>query len=542
MGKDTQIHIYQTYRNSPALLEQSLVEFSIGFSFIRKVRNLLFYYDTAGNTPEYLLAYSSRVEPSKLQRIFSGKEARVGSISLMNSDLGSHSIRRKLISSRSIANTAPSLSDHAHFYTTILGHIGPREGEVRRRYVGFTRSRISDPGTSRVNYDEYIRWISLIAKQIQSGRSSIKPLLSRYASFTSEPSETQPLNIIIDMEDTLSDFISIERKSISIEFDETCYPIENGEFTCIANGNEYEVKIKYEKGNSTYKLTAPDLERAFVRQHPITGTIQETIVSYLNKKQAFRIVTGTPGVVFAHGRFYKPKLPLWSESSSDSLDLLSVFLTDEKLTNVESEKGKQCPSDGSGWDTDSVFYLIDNIGKPEGIAQDLSVIDLLVCDDMGTELADFIAGSNSERRVCFIHAKTGKVPGSTSATSFQDVCSQAMKNLVWLHPFSQSDSPNINRWINPWSLEGVGFVQDRIRRGPSEPTQLWDNFSNLIRDPMTSREVWIVLGKGFSLSAFESERLSNNPRPHIVQLFFLLQSTWAAVSSVGATLKVFCGP
>jgi hypothetical protein len=64
--------------------------------------------------------------------------------------------------------------------------------------------------------------------------------------------------------------------------------------------------------------------------------------------------------------------------------------------------------------------------------------------------------------------------------------------------------------------------------------------TRIVTDPSSRREVWLVLGNGFSLEAFDLERAKVPPRPEIVQIAYLLQTTWAAVSEIGSILRVFC--
>lgn len=54
-------------------------------------------------------------------------------------------------------------------------------------------------------------------------------------------------------------------------------------------------------------------------------------------------------------------------------------------------------SESATWPIDSIFgVLVDMLKKDDKI-------DYLICDDMGCEIADFIALSSEENRVIFIH-------------------------------------------------------------------------------------------------------------------------------------------
>ena len=66
------------------------------------------------------------------------------------------------------------------------------------------------------------------------------------------------------------------------------------------------------------------------------------------------------------------------------------------------------------------------------------------------------------------------------------------------------------------------------------------SIKHIVRNPAASREVWIVIAGGLNYATLEVESTKINPSPRAVQLFYLLQSTWSAVSSIGARFRVFC--
>jgi hypothetical protein len=260
--------------------------------------------------------------------------------------------------------------------------------------------------------------------------------------------------------------------------------------------------------------------------------------------QSFRIVPTINTTIYAHSHFYESRLPLFGQRSNKRFDLIKIFYPDQNLSAAASEKGHKCPSK-KGWEKGCLFYLIDHLNERNGICEPTFRPNYLVCDDIGAnpEIADFIAISTKEPRVVLIHAKAFENAKLSSATAFHDVCSQAIKNLIWLHPFSASETTNATKWNGEWKKGDIGVVSSRIRRGGVDGESIWQELNNLTRNPSSKKEVWLVMGQGFSLSHFKEiiEDPTKRP-PEVVQIIFLLQSTWGAVSSVGATLKVFCSP
>ncbi len=462
----------------------------------------------------------------------------------MNTDLGRHSIRRRTIYAYSIAETAPGLVDHAHFSSTAQGYTSFGRYSRIRRYVGFTRARISDPRPILVDYGAYVEWLDALAQALDNP-STTPELFSRFANFTSPPDDRTPKNILLDIEDIASSFetaIPTEGgRPRQLELDELCYDIRDGVFTCVANSKAYKVSVNYDEGKRNYQLYSPELEAAYVR---IGGAerARRNLVAYLSRSQSFRIVPGSPGIIYAHGHFYEPRLALGGRSSGEKLELTRIFHHVDVLGRIAGEKGGRCPADESGWAKGSLFHLIDTLGAGTELRTDFKGVDILVCDDLGTEVADFIAADTHSGLVVFIHAKVSGRPTKRSATALAAVCHQAVKNLDYIHPYSTREPPNLMKWEGAWEDPKHGRVARRIRKGSGSAQEIWATIREIVRDPSATRAVWILLGQAFSLEEFEKQRNRSRPAPEIVQILYQIQSTWGAVSSVGAKLTIFSSP
>jgi len=539
---NTWVFIYLSYSNSPFLFGQALLEYKQGFTIFRLKGRCLFFYDSQGNYCTWLAANTSRVDPKKLQRLFKGMLSRISEISLMNMDLGRHSIRRRTIHAHSIEETAPSLVDYAHFVSTCRGYTYNERNRQLHRYVGFTRARVSDISSQRYEYEEYIKWLDSIALALNKTNKNVLPLFARYASFTKPPSDPTPINILIDIGGGEDMFELSERSKVknrNLYFDDLCYDIKDGKFTLGANSQKYEVNISYDSEKNVYRLNSSELEIRYVRKSS-NDRIRDNLVGYLNRTQSFRIIPNTPGVIYAHSKFYRPNIPIYGKKSE--FEILNMMFPINELSDIHSEKGDKCNL--KGWEEGSLFYLIDNLGRGTELNDHIGFIDILVCDDGNKEIADFIAADTRNFRVIFIHAKAFKKTKKRSATSFHEVCSQVVKNLEILHPLSTRKPPNLEIWDDPWK-GNCGTVKKRIRipyNKRKDARVIWDKLHKIIRYPLSVKDVWILLGSGFSYGEFKKQVNKPNPLPEIVQIIYLLQSTWSSVSSVGARLKIFCSP
>ena len=71
------------------------------------------------------------------------------------------------------------------------------------------------------------------------------------------------------------------------------------------------------------------------------------------------------------------------------------------------------------WPIESVFGVLK-----KKIIDDFPEINFLICDDMGTEIADFIGIDSNNNKIIYIHCKHSAK--KLSASTFQDVCGQAL--------------------------------------------------------------------------------------------------------------------
>jgi hypothetical protein len=211
------------------------------------------------------------------------------------------------------------------------------------------------------------------------------------------------------------------------------------------------------------------------------------------------------------------------------------------LDAISSEKGDLAAA-ADTWPDGSLFRFVDRAFSARARFRPLGEpFTSLVCDDLGTEIADFIgveeAGGAGASRLSFIHAKWKPDDPGVSASLIYDVCGQAVKNLAYLKPDAAGLPGSRQKWDLEWKFEG-GRVP-RIRRGDSA-ADIRTAILRVRADPNAQRAVWIVLGGGIlSKQALVRELRLPTPKPHVLQFAHLVLSTHASCQSIGADLRIF---
>lgn len=543
---DARFMAYARFQSSELLIDRTFPELLLGFCIARKYGPHVFFYDTLGMVPEYLRSNTTRVNPEHLERLLSAAESRISSVSLLNSDLSVYSVRRRTMSARSIDALAPGLADHAHFCSTATGMVARNGGAAARRYVGFTRSRVSESRTHNVEYAAFDAWTREIDHGLRDVARTPPDLFARYALFTAVPTNPAATSILLDLEEI--DALELEHRTARdaqptpVRFDDLCWEVANDAFEAVAGPLRCPATIRFDTTRGQYEITSRVLDQISLQASAVRDT-RRNLLRLLNQHQAFRIVT-SDGHVYAHGKFYKARIPLWGRARNDRIDLGSILSARPCLERITSEKGATVAPGGAGWANGSLFELIDRRSNTGLFQLEGMHPDYLVCDDLGNELADFIAFDKDPKRVVLVHAKVASTDSDVSASAFHDVCGQAIKNLDLLVPQCDREPKDLRVFSRAWNGGAIGTVTSRTRVNTDghTPSAAWKEFQRLVRHPETQREVWIVMGSGLSLAEFEAERRRDRPRGHVIQLIYLLQGAWNAVSATGARLRVFVRP
>jgi len=202
------------------------------------------------------------------------------------------------------------------------------------------------------------------------------------------------------------------------------------------------------------------------------------------------------------------------------------------LAHVTDEKGT-FKSRQRAFDADSTFGTIE-----AAIAEGDEV---LVCDDLGDEWADFIGLNNtsSPPRITFYHAKHGNL--SLGAGPFHISVSQAIKNLQRMSLPAEAMAAKIRGWKKNYVNGGVKTSIPRVSRGNSH--ELAREFERARSAPDVVRRVFIVtssLSRGAVERALADIAAGRAPDPYFVQLYWLLLSFFSACTEMNALGYIVC--
>ena len=533
----TSIIPYITTENSPFMRNGTFLELQFGYTLIRQRDDRLYVYDSRGRTPTSVALKYRPVSPSELHSLFPAGASQLTAVALLNTDIGRQAARSRRVRATAIDDLAPDLADYAYVCSVAEGYTEVA-AERFRRYLGLSRARVSDYRSTDSGYSRYSAWLDELHQGMTDARAGATTF-TRYASTVPAPSVEDAVarHVLLDLTDDNFDRITDGRRQ-PVELDDIAVPVVGDACVVTVNGKPHPATIRWDGDGQRYDFESPSLRSEDFRE--VAGDERE-LVAYINDEQALRVVPVKRNLLYSHGHFFLPLLPSHRARDFRLLDILQPI---EELAAAKSEKGTAIIN--GNWQADSVFGMIsamapgsDPPAPPAWIAV-LNHPDMLLCTDLGTEVADFVA--TQDQLAVFIHAKASAQTHLYSASALHDAASQVVKNLPYLQPLNEV-RPRLSNWSRPWRAGGITGSTRRLRVGDySSAVDMWARIRRVTSDPNGSREVWMVLGNSLSKEALIKAGRKDDVSPEAIQVYALLQTTWAAVSQLGARFRVFCSP
>jgi len=248
---------------------------------------------------------------------------------------------------------------------------------------------------------------------------------------------------------------------------------------------------------------------------------------FIDKENTFIVLFDQPRFAYLDGNLYQ----------DDSLvnggsQFLGYLFGNAELATVTDEKGAFTAAHHM-FDPDSTFGAVLSTVAPED--------DVMVCDDLGDEWADFIGFRTdpASPRITFYHAKHGEL--TLGAGAFHVSVSQAIKNLGNLNLPAPAMTKKFARWNRLYTNNRVKTRIHRTCRGTLADSRTAVDFCR--GAPHTFKRVAIVtssLSKAAVEQAFKDIEAGHTASPYFVQLYWLLSSFFAACTEVGAFGCVIC--
>lgn len=253
-----------------------------------------------------------------------------------------------------------------------------------------------------------------------------------------------------------------------------------------------------------------------------------SITEYINSSNQFIINFDRLELVYTNKKLFRDNRLLGNINY-----FLNAFLPFVELSNVNSEKGV-FTTGSINFSANSCFNFVESkfIGKH----------DFFVCDDLNKEWADHIGISTDT--ISFYHSKYKNV--GFSASAFQDIVGQGLKNISNLSPRDYQLDSKQNIWSNFYNPPGTTTNISRLRNG-SNINDLLETYKNTIKNPNFNREIYLVVN--FISKEGLRDRLEKlrdgeafSERNEVIQILWFLSSFLSVCAEQGIKGYICCKP
>lgn len=551
------------------ILDSNIIETKYGYCTVVKYKDyILINSKFCTINKEVIKIIGTEIPFEEFTKYFTKKNAEFEKVTLSNSAIMS-GIRNRIIEGQNLQDNFRPIYSSKHVLKAF---------RISQDGIVFSQS----PSTSKLNYrndkldvKKYINWCKTIINNINTNNSS--KYFDNFAKPVdiSKMKELVPKIIFIDL-NFLKDYEDLKfrthQKQIEIKAN-YIFKYYNGLFELqnLVN-NKYIIDYKYNLpndilDNSKIKLNKQypeSLEKITYKaengieeviktsknkqlkinknKKTITYHIEDIDVSYKyeddNKEITLKeLIENNSTVLFDNSQFFYHKKTLFQDSQLNDSEFLRYFYEENNMIKAKSEKGTFM-QDSINFSNDSIFDIL------EKRLHNLNYTDI-ICDDLGSERADYIAFD--ENRLGFFHAKYKQVNskrGKKSASALHDVVSQALKNLVFLDNIENIniDKTFQDKWSKKYKNNKITTEIDRIRKSASPRD---DDIVRRLKE--TNRQInvqkYMVLVVNFiSKSEIKDYLQKESPNTQIRQIIWLLSSFISTCQEMNIIPQIICKP
>lgn len=495
-----------------------------------------------------------RVGGTNVERAVAKADAKFESMRLRSMSTSKQALRTKTLEADDLENAMPMASASRY----LNQRFRVRRGNTR--YTATPNTGRIAQSSDRSGYEAAIEWSIEVMTELARDKGDVAPFIENFArpvDLASLPAAINPTNLAIDvaeLRDRLlseSPVIRLFDKERSGKFreltvEESNRLLETLDQEFVVEGARDSLRIldslggaevgglrwgKSRIGLSTFAVAKADGIYVAPADQGLDGDQQQALKMYLDRENLFLVLFDDVNVAYVNGELFQDNV-----MRDGGALFLGHLIPDDTLKKVSSEKGR-FRTNQTRFAVGSVFRQVESTIA----AGD----DILICDDLGDEWADFI-GINTKGApptITFYHAKHGKL--SLGAGAFHISVSQAEKNLGRLALPKAAIEAKFDAWEKgPYkNSKTVTAIARLVRGGPK--VDIEKQLARLRNSPEVVKRVSIVtssLSKKAVEEVFAGIKNGKRPTAHFVQLYWLLSSFFSACAEVGAAGYVICQP
>lgn len=546
-----------SFERSPVFLdsEGSVFDRVFGFVLIVEKGNLLAIFKAGLDLPSTFKSdYLDKIGGERVERAIARHDAVFEKLRLKNMSTSKLALRSKTLEARDLENAVA---------TSSASRFVPQGYSVRRSDGSYSAT----PNTGRISiradragYEEIVRWAGEIMDLLDAEGGETSAFIRNFArpiDITAIPSDVRPTYVAIDVPSLANMLFDAEERTIrfvredqgsfvemtKIEIEtvldhlDRSFPVRPEQTENHIVHPDDQTRIGSVKvGRTRISLpgfTVPSIAGIFVEGVALpvgSDNDRRPLARYLDHEDLFMVLFNDLALAYIDGSLYRDEALL-----SGGANFLRHLQTEPSLALATSEKGAFVNGQEVFGDASVFRAIVDHVARDA---------DVLMCDDLGDEWADFIGITAFAHPavVSFYHAKHGRM--SLSAAAFHDSVGQAIKNLGRMALPSEAMPAKYTFWETTYRGAGAVTAIPRMIRGGGR-LEIEQKIQEIRGAPDLLKRVFIVtssLSRAQVETSFIATAAGQPPSAHFVQLYWLLMSYFSACTEIGVIGYVVCQP
>lgn len=541
------IRVFKCKPEMPSFItknEDGWKELKIGYYIFIEYLDYVVILRRNATVPKFISEKLDNIDYDKLIALKANARTSFKKLSIQNLDGSNSAMRNKTFEALNLSENVPTMGINRYFVRSVKGE----NGDDDKFSLTLSASRINE-FHSDLTVSDLCGWAKRKIDEINGLGQMQKNLLSAFAfpeKYSAIYKRLVPKSVLIFSsllsslnDDNPAQLLQIDENGGETPMTENGVELMIGDMSkayttvisqvinnkthyYIGNNNSIEIRIL----SSGIKLDCEAWKKIIIRNSS-NGAYDGTLYELINNHHLFNVYFTDVELVYSNRTVFRDKKLLTSINQ-----FMKVLLPIPSLNNTNHEKhnrGRRSLVGLQDWSQDSVFHVVEQ--------EFMGNYTHFICDDCNDEWADHIG--ISEDRVTFFCSKHKN--SLDSASDFQEVVGQALKNLANLSPTHDQLAQKMNSWGGPYQTSNIqrlrsnnGTIQDAVR--------LWEENTN---SPNFERCMCLVVDF-MQRQRFESQLYQmqatypNNIDSELYQRLWLLSSFINGCLDMGVKPIIYC--
>ena len=532
-GKGTKfsLRVFKSRKDKPTFFEKAESgwdEQRIGYYLFVECENFVAIMKRYATIPKCIAEKLIGIDYSTLMALETKASSVFKKLSIQNLDGSDYAMRNKTYESLDLSKNISAFGVGRYYVRSVKGVNGDK-----RFALTLNASRINDFETG-LTVSDVCGWVRKKVDEIGALTGTPETLLSAFAqpvSYSAIYTKLQPRSLLIFyglieslVEDVNVVFSHKAANGVSSLIDkkvlERYLNLISRAFVTIHDiGGKYyvgkndEIEILVQK--SGIRLVNKTWQNITISGSE-DGQYDDDLQSLINANHQFNVYFTDPDIVYSNRTLFKD-----ARLFASMPQFMKLLKEESQLNRLSYEKHPgHSPAGLTDWDPQSVFKVVEQVFMPQ--------YDYFICDDCNDECADHIGITTD--RVSFFVSK--HKTSHDSASDFQDVVGQALKNLGNMTPSKAQLDEKAKEWAGLYQNSNM----NRFRSGKGNIKDAVDLWYNNLSSPNYEREMCLVVDF-MEKSVFEQQLKDISNKVPVRNESELFQRLWILSSFVNSCLE-----